>query len=260
MPFVKVGTENSADIEIHYNDHGAGKPIVPDARLPARRQLLGAPGSGLLLANGYPLHHLWTGRGFGKSSPARRTGYDYDTFAVRSQVAAGPPRTRSGRRCWPGFSMGTGEVRCATSGPTDPAGGQQGGAGFGSIPPVPACRQTTTPRGVPRGRCSTASRRRSWPTATRTSTAFFAKLLQHRCSSPRRRIGERPRLRSKPSRWRPAPSPYATLTACIDTWLTDFRTDLSKIPRPGARPCNGTADRGPAVRGHKLGDWGATRD
>ena len=28
MPFVKVGTENTADIEIHYNDHGSGKPIV----------------------------------------------------------------------------------------------------------------------------------------------------------------------------------------------------------------------------------------
>jgi non-heme chloroperoxidase len=28
VPFVKAGTENSADIEIHYHDHGAGKPIV----------------------------------------------------------------------------------------------------------------------------------------------------------------------------------------------------------------------------------------
>ena len=28
MPFVKVGTENTADIEIHYNDHGSGRPIV----------------------------------------------------------------------------------------------------------------------------------------------------------------------------------------------------------------------------------------
>ena len=28
MPYVKVGTENSADIEIHDNDHGTGKPIV----------------------------------------------------------------------------------------------------------------------------------------------------------------------------------------------------------------------------------------
>jgi non-heme chloroperoxidase len=28
MPFVTVGSENSADIQIHYNDHGAGAPIV----------------------------------------------------------------------------------------------------------------------------------------------------------------------------------------------------------------------------------------
>jgi hypothetical protein len=28
MPSIKVGTENGADIELHYNDHGAGKPIV----------------------------------------------------------------------------------------------------------------------------------------------------------------------------------------------------------------------------------------
>jgi hypothetical protein len=28
MSFVKVGTENSADIAIHYNDHGSGKPVV----------------------------------------------------------------------------------------------------------------------------------------------------------------------------------------------------------------------------------------
>lgn len=28
MPFVKVGTENTADIGIHYNDPGTGKPIV----------------------------------------------------------------------------------------------------------------------------------------------------------------------------------------------------------------------------------------
>ena len=28
MPSIKVGTENGSDIELHYNDHGAGKPIV----------------------------------------------------------------------------------------------------------------------------------------------------------------------------------------------------------------------------------------
>jgi pimeloyl-ACP methyl ester carboxylesterase len=28
IPFVKVGAENSADIEIHYRDHGSGRPII----------------------------------------------------------------------------------------------------------------------------------------------------------------------------------------------------------------------------------------
>ena len=28
MPKVTVGRENSADIEIHYEDHGAGKPVT----------------------------------------------------------------------------------------------------------------------------------------------------------------------------------------------------------------------------------------
>jgi non-heme chloroperoxidase len=28
MPTITVGQENNADIEIHYEDHGAGQPIV----------------------------------------------------------------------------------------------------------------------------------------------------------------------------------------------------------------------------------------
>ena len=28
MPTVTVGQENNADIEIHYEDHGAGQPVV----------------------------------------------------------------------------------------------------------------------------------------------------------------------------------------------------------------------------------------
>lgn len=27
MPFVTVGTENSSEIEIYYEDHGAGQPV-----------------------------------------------------------------------------------------------------------------------------------------------------------------------------------------------------------------------------------------
>jgi pimeloyl-ACP methyl ester carboxylesterase len=46
MPFVKVGTENTADIEIHYNDHGSGKPIVLIHGYPLDGKSLGAPGAG----------------------------------------------------------------------------------------------------------------------------------------------------------------------------------------------------------------------
>ncbi len=28
MPFVNVGKENSGNIDLHYEDHGSGKPIV----------------------------------------------------------------------------------------------------------------------------------------------------------------------------------------------------------------------------------------
>jgi non-heme chloroperoxidase len=28
MPLIKVGTENTADIKLHYRDHGSGRPIV----------------------------------------------------------------------------------------------------------------------------------------------------------------------------------------------------------------------------------------
>ena len=40
MPYVTVGTENGADIEIYYEDHGSGQPVV--------------------LIHGYPLNgHSW---------------------------------------------------------------------------------------------------------------------------------------------------------------------------------------------------------
>ena len=79
MPYVKVGTENSADIEIHYNDHGTGKPIV---------LIHGYPLNGnswerqerVLLENGYRCIS-YDRRGFGQSSQPT-TGYDYDTFTA----------------------------------------------------------------------------------------------------------------------------------------------------------------------------------
>src|SRR6188472_260896 len=106
MPFIKVGAENGAEIELHYNDHGAGEPIV---------LIHGYPLDGnswerqerMLLAEGYRCIS-YDRRGFGHSSqPA--TGYDYDTLAadlksLLEHLAIGRDVVLAG------FSMGTGEV------------------------------------------------------------------------------------------------------------------------------------------------------
>ena len=71
MPAVTVGRENSADIEIHYEDHGTGQPVV--------------------LIHGYPL----SGRAWDKQVPVlldaghRVITYDRRGFGQSSQPATG---------------------------------------------------------------------------------------------------------------------------------------------------------------------------
>src|SRR5664279_5055484 len=79
MHRITVGTENSAPIEIHYEDHGSGQPVV---------LIHGYPLNGNswerqereLLAAGYCCVS-YDRRGFGRSSQPT-VGYDYDTFAA----------------------------------------------------------------------------------------------------------------------------------------------------------------------------------
>src|SRR5262244_1889350 len=78
MPYVTVGKENSTSIDLYYEDHGSGKPVI---------LIHGYPLSGaswekqipVLLASGYRVI-AYDRRGFGKSSQPT-SGYDYDTFA-----------------------------------------------------------------------------------------------------------------------------------------------------------------------------------
>ena len=105
MPRITVGTENDAPIEIHYEDHGGGQPVV---------LIHGYPLNGNswerqereLLAAGYRCVS-YDRRGFGRSSqPA--VGYDYDTFAADLNALLEHLDLRDIVLC--GFSMGTGEV------------------------------------------------------------------------------------------------------------------------------------------------------
>jgi non-heme chloroperoxidase len=105
MPRITVGTENNAPIEIHYEDHGSGDPVV---------LIHGYPLNGNswerqereLLAQGYRVIS-YDRRGFGRSSQPT-VGYDYDTFAADLNALLN--HLDLSDVVLVGFSMGTGEV------------------------------------------------------------------------------------------------------------------------------------------------------
>ncbi len=105
MPFVNVGKENSGNVDIYYEDHGSGKPVV---------LIHGYPLSGaswekqvpVLLDAGYRVI-AYDRRGFGKSSKPTG-GYNYDTFAEDLRKLATQLDLRDFALV--GFSMGGGEV------------------------------------------------------------------------------------------------------------------------------------------------------
>ncbi|MGW0567514.1 alpha/beta fold hydrolase [Streptomyces tauricus] len=105
MGRIKVGTENSADIELHYEDKGSGQPVVLIHGYPLDGNSWDGQTSALLEA-GYRVV-TYDRRGFGKSSQPS-TGYDYDTFAADLNAVLEKLDLREAVLV--GFSMGTGEV------------------------------------------------------------------------------------------------------------------------------------------------------
>src|SRR5919204_5436125 len=103
--YVNVGQENSTPIDLYYEDHGSGTPVVLIHGWPLSGASWEKQVAALLTAG----HRVITydRRGFGRSSqPA--TGYDYDTFAddLHKLVTALDLRDFT----LVGFSMGGGEV------------------------------------------------------------------------------------------------------------------------------------------------------
>ena len=105
MAYVQVGNENSAPVELYYEDHGSGSPVV---------LIHGWPLSGRSWENQVPAlvdagHRVITydRRGFGHSSQPW-TGYDYDTFAA--DLDALLEHLDLSDVTLVGFSMGGGEV------------------------------------------------------------------------------------------------------------------------------------------------------
>ncbi|MET8627144.1 alpha/beta hydrolase [Kitasatospora sp. NPDC004669] len=105
MPFITVGQENSAPVELYYEDHGSGQPVVLIHGFPLDGHSWERQADALLDA-GYRVI-TYDRRGFGQSSQPT-TGYDYDTFAADLKTVLETLDVRDAVLV--GFSMGTGEV------------------------------------------------------------------------------------------------------------------------------------------------------
>ena len=79
MPHITVGKENSGDINLYYEDHGEGRPVLLSHGYPLDSQSWEKQQRALLAAGFRVI--VYDRRGFGRSDKPT-LGYDCDTFAV----------------------------------------------------------------------------------------------------------------------------------------------------------------------------------
>ena len=105
VSFIRVGRENSTSIDLYYEDHGSGAPVVLIHGWPLNGDAWEKQTAALLAAG----HRVITydRRGFGRSSKPG-TGYNYDTFAADLDVLLDTLKLTNVSLV--GHSMGTGEI------------------------------------------------------------------------------------------------------------------------------------------------------
>ncbi len=229
MSRVVVGSQNSADIEIYYEDQGKGRPVVLihgyplDGHSWERQQQV-------LLAAGYRVV-TYDRRGFGQSSQPT-VGYDYDTFAADLNTLL--THLRLDDVVLVGFSMGTGEVARYLG--VYGSGRIRKAALLGAVPPF-LLKTADNPEGVD-GQVFEDIKAAILADRYAYFEDFFTNFYNtdvlggSRVSEAAVQASFAVAVRS---------SAYATY-ACVDTWLTDFRGDVAKIDVP-TLVMHGTADR-----------------
>jgi non-heme chloroperoxidase len=230
MSTVTVGRENSADIEIYYEDHGAGQPVVLIHGYPLSGRAWDKQVPALLEA-GYRVI-TYDRRGFGKSSqPA--TGYDYDTFAA--DLHALLEHLDLHDAVLAGHSMGTGEVAryLASYGSGEHHALQLGHhrrvAKAVLISPIPPflLQADDNPDGVPH------SVFEGFTQAAQADTPAWMKGFLDTFYNIDTLRGTLVSDQAWQASWNLAVTASATAAvACIATWTTDFRSDLPKIDVP----------------------------
>ena len=229
MPFITVGKENETDIDIYYEDHGSGKPII---------LIHGYPLSGaswekqlpMLLNAGYRVI-TYDRRGFGKSSQPTE-GYNYDTFAADLRELITQLKLQDVTLV--GFSMGGGEIARYF--------GKYGSKGvsravfIGAVPPF-LLKTADNPEGVD---ASVFDGIKKAVAADRY--AFFTDFFKNFYNTDLY-LGKRVSDDVVHASWNIAAGSSATASlACVATWLEDFREDLKRVDVP-TLVIHGDADR-----------------
>ena len=229
MPFITVGQENSTTIDLYYEDHGTGQPVVLIHGYPLDGHSWEKQ-TAALLAAGYRVI-TYDRRGFGQSSQPT-TGYDYDTFAADLNTVMETLDLRDAVLV--GFSMGTGEVGryLGTYGSERVAKA----AFLASLEPY-LLKTDDNPTGVDGSVFEGIEK-----AVTADRYAYFTAFYQDFYNLDEN-LGTRISEEALRNSWNVAAgsSPYASIAA-VATWTTDFRADLAKIDVP-ALILHGTADR-----------------
>ena len=229
MPYVSVGKENSGEIRLYYEDHGAGSAVILIHGYPLSGASWELQVPALLKAG----HRVITydRRGFGKSDqPAE--GYNYDTFAedLRKLIQ----HLQLSDSALVGFSMGGGEVARYL--------GKYGSQGIakaviiGGVPPF-LLKTADNPQGV-----DSAVFEGIQKSVAADRYAFFAEFFKNFFNTDlllTRRVTEQVVQAS----WNLAAGASAIASvACVSTWLEDFRKDVERIDIP-TLVIHGEADR-----------------
>ncbi|MBD1865435.1 alpha/beta fold hydrolase [Trichocoleus desertorum] len=229
MSYVTVGKENSGTIDIYYEDHGTGQPVVLIHGFPLNghsweKQV------GVLLAAGYRVI-TYDRRGFGNSSQPS-FGYDYDTFAADLNTLITELDLRDVLLV--GFSMGTGEVTRYL--------GKYGSERVSKavlMAPVPPFLLKTddNPEGVDQSVFDGIMK-----SIVADRPAYLSTFL-HNFFNVDVFLGDRISNEAIQMSWNVAAGASAKGTLdCVPSWLTDFRDDLPHIDVP-TLIIQGEADR-----------------
>lgn len=229
MPYITVDKENSGNIDLYYEDHGTGKPVV---------LIHGWPLSGaswekqvpVLLDAGYRVI-TYDRRGFGDSGKPV-SGYNYDTLAEDLHKLITKLDLRDITLV--GFSMGGGEVARYLG--VHGSERVSSAVFMSAIPPF-LLKTPDNPEGVDN---SVFEGIKQAIKADRPAflSGFLSDFYNVDLFGGKKISDEAVRLS-----WNIAAgaSPQGTLD-CVSAWLTDFRSDLKRIDIP-ALVIHGDADR-----------------